>query len=266
VPGERGAARLLVAVPGEQAAVVRVSAVPALVPAEDEAAADEAADEGAGDEAADDGTSALEQPAPVDLAESGTVVAPAGGVAEVDLSDLPPGLYTLRVDADVPLLASASWQQQRDGEPAEGLTGVPVDRSWVQAVPAQRPWTDPVALDLSAVRAEPEGLDALALSVLAAEGAATTGRVALVDADGAELAVRPFDLPAGSSGLLEVSLSRLAATADDPAAVAAVVVTADEPVHLAVRARLADADGSLLGATTLPPPAQPSPVVRLVRG
>ncbi len=238
-PGARGEARLLVASVGDTPAVVRVRAVAAR-PA--------------------DGGPAPEVPAGL-LDEP--VVAPAGGVVEVDLSDLPAGGYALELDADVPVVASWTATQQREGEPAEGLTGVPVDRAWVQAVPTGTPWRSAVALPLVDLLGEAGALEGTTLGLLSAGDGAGRARVAVLDADGEELVSRPVDLPAGGTPLglpLAGLLEGL-----DPAAVASVQVGSAAGVHVGLSVLLPDADGALVAGTSVPGPLPAAPQVRLVR-
>ncbi|WP_340296172.1 DUF5719 family protein, partial [Aquipuribacter hungaricus] len=117
--GAGGEARLLVGSVGDTPAVVQVEVTPA----------DEDAEAG-------------------DAAPSEPVVAPPGGVVDVDLSGLPAGRWSVRLSSDVPVVASWTRTQQRAGAPAEGLTGVPADRAWVQAVDAATPWRAAVVVPL----------------------------------------------------------------------------------------------------------------------
>ncbi|WP_380167494.1 DUF5719 family protein [Jannaschia sp. R86511] len=228
-----GDARLLVGAVGDSPAVVRLRAVPA----------------GGGD--------------PVDVTADELLVAPAGGVVEADLSGLPDGGWAVHVSADVPVVASATWTRQRDGEPAEGLTGVPVDRAWTQAVPAGPAWTSPVRLPLAGFAEGPLASAGLVLSLLAGDDETGEARLQLLDAEGQELSSVPVELPADGrpaavdlTGLLE---QPEAEGAD------ALVVRSATGVHIGLRATVADADGPLTAGTTVPGAPPPALTVRLVR-
>ncbi|MGJ7440283.1 DUF5719 family protein [Aquipuribacter sp. MA13-6] len=231
VPSD-GTARLLVGAVGDTPAVVRLRAVPA------------------------DGGE------PVDLTGPDLLVAPAGGVVEADLSGLAPGGWAVHVAADAPVVASATWTQQRAGEPAEGLTGVPVDRAWAQAVPAEPAWTTPVRVPLGALL-EASAVPDATVSLVGRGDAAGEARLQVVDADGQELTSAPVVLPAGGAPV-DVALVDLLDEVD-PAAVEALVVRSATGVHIGVRASVADGDGPLTAGTSVPG-APPAPdVVRLVR-
>jgi GT2 family glycosyltransferase len=250
VPSTLGDARLLVGSVGEQPAVVRLSAVPVTVD---------------GVDPGDEGDAAV--PAELDLGGLGTVVAPGGGVTSVDLSDLPDGTYSLRLEADVPIVASASWSRQRGGEPAEGLTGVPVDRTWVQGLPAGSPWTTPVRLDLTGLRPQEAALSGAVLTLQPETAVDQAVEVALRDGDGQVLVRRDVDLSGGGSR--DVRLADLLGGLPEGAgteSVADLTVSASEGVHLGLRVQVDDVDGPLLGATSVPGPPPSSPTVLLVRG
>ncbi len=191
------------------------------------------------------------------------MVAPAGGVVEVDLSALPAGSYSVRLGSDVPVVASWSRTQQRPGGPAEGLTGVPVDRAWVQALPTGSPWRPVVVLPLAGLLAEPGGLEGTTLGLLAAGDEGGRARVAVLDGDGQELVSRPVDLPSGQAPL-GLALSGVLEGLD-PAQAASLAVSSAAGVHLGVDLVLADPDGDLVAGTSVPGPQDATTSVRLVR-
>jgi len=237
VPGvlvpEDGVAQLLVGAVGEVPAVVGVRAVPV----------------GGGD--------------PVDVTGSELIVAPAGGVVEADLSDLATGTWALHIVADSPVVASATWTSQRDGDPAEGLTGVPVDRAWAQAVPAEPAWTTPVRLPLSALAGRLVAPTYLTLSLVAGGEEAGEARLQVLDADSRELTALPVELPAGGAPV-DVALGDLL-DGVDAEAVDSLVVRSATGVHIGMRASVTDPDGPLVAATSVPG-APPAPeTVRLLR-
>ena len=239
--GPRGQARLLVGSVGPTPAVVRVRVVPA-----------------------DPGDPAVTGSAgEVPGAPTAPVVAPAGGVVDVDLSGLPAGGYALHLQADVPVVASWTGSAQRDGEPAEGLTGVPSDRSWVQALPSARPWRSTVVLPVRALLVEAGGAEGTTLGLVAAGPGAGRARVAVLDPAGEELASRPVDLPAAGAPA-GVTLARLLQGLD-PARVASLAISSATGVHLGLAAELPDADGPLVAGTSVPGPQPPTSQVRLVR-
>ncbi|MFC5380263.1 DUF5719 family protein [Aquipuribacter nitratireducens] len=225
----------------------------------------------AGDEAAVTQVVVTGDDGPVDIGEAAVTVAPGGGVAVVDLAGLEPGRYTVGVRADVPVVAAATWQQRRDGEPLEGLTGVPSDRALVQATTP----VGPAGTSLGVAGLRDAG--ALGLSVVdvaAAPGEPVAGRVELLDGSGRVLAETVFDAATGRP--VSVPVADLLASADDAAAdgaapaqeraaVLRVLPTGDVPLHVGLRSTVDDPDGALVAATTVPG-APPAPVVvRLVR-
>lgn len=256
VPASRGTARLVVGSVGDTPAVVTVRTLRAVDPADPE---DLAAVEDP--DAVDDPDADPAAGAPVVAGDP--VVAPAGGVVEVDLSDLEPGTYALRLSADVPLVAAATWSAQRGGAPADGLTGVPRDRVWVQAVPAGSPWSRPVALPLGPLLSQDGAVDGAVLSVLPAGDRATVARLTALDGDGGSLGSTSVAVPAGGAPV-ELPLPDVLAGVDREA-LASLEVTSAAGVHLGVRVSLDDADGTLLGATSVPGASGPAPAVRLVR-
>ena len=169
----------------------------------------------------------------------------------------------MHLTSDVPVVASWTWTSQREGGPAEGLTGVPVDRAWVEAVPADGPWRSPVVLPLAGLLAEPGALEGSVLGLLAAGDAAGRARVAVLDAEGTELASRPVDLPAGGAPL-GLPLTTLLEGVD-PALAASVSVGSAAGVHLGLRVAVPDPDGELVAGTSVPGPRPASAQVRLVR-
>ena len=246
VSGGRGEARLLVGSVGESPAVVRLRVVPA-------------------DPAGAAAPASASAPVGSDVrgAPSEPVVAPAGGVVDVDLSDLPAGSYAVHLESDVPVVASWTGTAQRDGEPAEGLTGVPADRSWVQALPSASPWRSSVVLPVRALLAEAGGSEGTTLGLVASRASGGRARVAVLDAAGQELASQPVDLPAAGAPV-GLTLAQLAVGLD-PAQVASLAVGSATGVHLGLAVQLPDVDGPLVAGTSVPGPQPPTSQVRLVR-
>ncbi|WP_336924014.1 DUF5719 family protein, partial [Aquipuribacter sp. SD81] len=198
----------------------------------------------------------------VDLGADTVVALPGGGVRTVDLTSLPPGRYSVRVLADAPVLASATWERRRDGAPLEGLTGVPSDRAWVHAVSPLD--ADGALVSLAGLR-DVEALEGATVEVVATDVEQDVrGRLELLDAEGAVLAARDLTGDGGTGD--SVRLTDLADLAGDAGAGAATlrVVPAGVPLHVVVRASTEDEDGPLVAAASVPG-APPAPtVVRLV--
>jgi len=245
VGGGRTEARLLVGSVGDSPAVVRLR----VVPAQPAGPADPASAAPVGSE--------------VRGAPSEPVVAPAGGVVDVDLSDLPAGSYAVHLESDAPVVASWTGTAQRDGEPVEGLTGVPADRWWVQALPSAAPWRSSVVLPVGPLLAEVGGAEGTTLGLVAPGAGGGRARVALLDAAGQELASQPVDLPADGAPV-GLTLAQLAAGLD-PALVASLAVGSATGVHLGLSVQLPDVDGPLVAGTSVPGPQPPTSQVRLVR-
>lgn len=166
---------------------------------------------------------------PVDL-PSAVVTVPAGGVADVPVTGVEPGVYTAVVESDVPVVA-AGLVGRTQAPPAATAGDVPdvlpsdvplADLAWA---PAVRP------LDGATQVAVPAIATVRARIALGALDPATVAVVPL-DADGAPLApvsypvpagaTRTFDLPEGASGaLVRTTAGRvypaLALTVVDPA-------------------------------------------------
>jgi len=233
VPAGGGDAHLVVGSVGDAPAVVQLQAVPAA------------------------GTGG-----PADAPSFPLLVTPAGGVVQADLSVLPAGTYSLRLQADAPVVAAASWTVQRDGDPLEGSTGVPSDRARVQAVPAAQAWTGAVEIPLTALQDVPGALEGTVLTVVGAGADTAAARLQLLDEGGAELSSAGVEVPAAGVPL-DVALTDVLAGVD-PAAVDSLVVQGAAGVHLALRVTLADVDGPLVAATTVPGAPAPTGTVRLV--
>jgi hypothetical protein len=201
---------------------------------------------------------------PVDLGEDAVTVVPGGGVRVVDLAGLPPGRYAVHVRADAPVLASATWQGSREGAPLEGLTGVPSDRAWVQAVPPLS--ADGALVSLDAI-ASLDALRSTVVDVVAGPAEPVRGRLELLDDAGDVLADQELAGPAGArAGTgLEVGLAGLLDQVDGGAVPRVLRVVPDGArLHLALRVTVDDEDGPLVAAASVPG-APPAPlVVRLV--
>ena len=203
---------------------------------------------------------------PVELGDQGVVVLPGRSVVDVPL-DLPPGAYSVLVDADVPLVAAVRSVGGRPGEPAEGRTGVPVDRSWAPGEPAAGGWQDgfavawPTAPDVDLAQVE---LVLLGTDVPGSGAGGTPAEVAVVDGEGEPLGRTEVEL----AQRRPVAVDLTALLPDEPEQLpAAVVVTLPDGavVHAAVQVSVGDPEGPLRAAAGVPAPLPTADVVTLRR-
>ena len=230
-PGGRGEARLLVGRVGDTPAVVRAQVVPVADAVDGRPAAAEPVPQGA-----------LGEP----------LVAPAGGV--LDAGPVRPAAGRLRgpAESDVPVVASWTWTEQREGEPAEGLTGVPVDRAWVEAVPAGTPWRAPVVLPLAALQAEPGALRRGAARAAPRHRGARSGPRRRPRRGGRGARV-PRRRPAGGGAPLTLP-GGLLLEGLDPAAVGVGAGGLGDRRAPRPAGAVPDADGALVASTSVPGP------------
>ncbi|WP_340296143.1 hypothetical protein, partial [Aquipuribacter hungaricus] len=125
------------------------------------------------------------------------------------------------------------------------------------------PWRAAVVVPLRPLLAEPGAVEGTTLGLVAAGPDEGRARVAVLAADGSELASRPVDLPAGGAPLVLPLVGLLEGL--DRAQVAGLSVGSAAGAHAGLEVVLADPDGELVAGTSLPGPQPPTSQVRLVR-
>ncbi|WP_255500030.1 DUF5719 family protein, partial [Actinotalea sp. JY-7885] len=188
----------------------------------------------------------------------------AGEVLDVPLAGLPAGTYTVVVESEVPVVASALLTRGAGvGRPGAGTLALsPVDRAWAPSVRGGT--TGPLALP-----ALPGTSPTLSLGVAPlpdVRGAAEV-EVEVLDASGAVVASRDVSLRAGTT--TELALADLVDEADgaDTAVPAAVVVRTQDPrVAWAVVLVHDDESGQMVSVLAPVAPTRDRPAVDVLVG
>jgi len=197
-----------------------------------------------------------------DLPGAGELTLDGGVVTDVPLGGLPAGAYTLVVDADRPVVASAMLV--RPGDPTDQDPSVPTrERAWVASVAP----TDPdAATDAQVVAVPDRSVGTLVLGAVARTGALDAdgevgAEVRLLGPDGTALATERVEVPVGRTASWA-----LADLAPRDARVRGVQVVPDDGAWFATGlvAQAARPDGTLL-SVLVPVPADAVPAAAEVR-
>ncbi|QDO89245.1 hypothetical protein FNH13_13660 [Ornithinimicrobium ciconiae] len=176
---------------------------------------------------------ALTPDGPVRISNAVTTVQ-AGAVADVDVSDLPPGTHAIEIGADTPVVASAHVERRATLDGVSDLAWVPAGplTSALVGAPLAHAGTDPLERELS---------------IASAEGA----QVQILTVVGGTTDVRRLDVPAAGSATVSL----------DPAAESVWVRALGGTATSAVVSTLEDDAGTLIAGMVLPE----APVTRQVR-